>query len=87
MLDAFPWEALAWELSYGFWSTMFQPVGGMDRITEAFDARVRPLIRHDAQVVALSQDDRAVTAVYRDGDGTRLTTTADYCICTIPHRY
>lgn len=84
VFDAFPWQSLAIEHSYGFQSTMFQPVGGMDKIAKAFDARTRSLIRHNAQVVALSQDDRAVTAVYQDKDGARQTTTADYCICTIP---
>ena len=40
---------------------MFQLVGGMDMIGKAFAAEVDDLIRYDAKVVRIQQDDDAST--------------------------
>ena len=71
---------------YEFQSTMFQPVGGMDMIAQAFTRQVGDLIRYDAKVTAIKQDGQGVTVAYEDvkAGGSPQTATADWCICTIP---
>ncbi len=63
---------------------MFQPVGGMDAIARGFEREVGDLITYEAKVVSLEQDDGGVTATWEDGAGERRTSSADYCVCTIP---
>ena len=53
------WRSLANFALYDFQTTMFQPVGGMDMIGEAFASEVGDLIRFNAKVTAIRQDDRA----------------------------
>ena len=67
-------------------TTMFQPVGGMDMIGMAFAREVGDLIRYDAKVVRIQQDDGGVTVTYVDGKAPAVAqlTKADWCICTIP---
>ena len=45
---------------------MFQPVGGMDMIGKAFAREVGDLIRYDAKVTRIAQDDDGVTVTYVD---------------------
>jgi monoamine oxidase len=65
-------------------ATMFQPVGGMDRIPYAF-AKALPagMIQYDAAVTEITTGDKNVTVAYTKG-GSAQTVTADYCICTLP---
>jgi monoamine oxidase len=67
-------------------TALFQPVGGMGRIGEAFGRELGTLIRYNAKVKSIHQDERGVTAVYEDttSPGTTLTAQADWCVCTIP---
>ena len=64
---------------------LFQPVGGMDMIAQAFARETGDLIKYNAKVISLQQDENEVSVVYEDlaKGGTR-TTTADWCVCTIP---
>jgi monoamine oxidase len=80
-------ETLDWQ------ATMFQPIGGMDRIPTAFAARLNsradaPVIRYGAVVTGLRQSDSGVTVTYTDGSGSlqtgNHTVKADYCICAMP---
>ena len=52
-------------------TTMFQPVGGMDMIGKAFATEVDDLIRYDAKVVRIQQDDGGVTVTYVDAKAAR----------------
>ena len=45
---------------------MFQPVGGMDMIGKAFAREVGDLIRYDAKVTQIKQNDGGVTVTYVD---------------------
>ena len=45
---------------------MFQPVGGMDMIGKAFAREVGDLIRYNAKVTRIQQDDSGVTVSYVD---------------------
>ncbi len=47
-------------------TTMFQPVGGMGKIGEAFARELGPLIRYNAKVIDISQDEHGVRATYED---------------------
>jgi monoamine oxidase len=69
-----------------FQTTMFQPVGGMDMIGKAFAREVGDLIRYDAKVVRIAQDDSGVTVTYVDAKtpAAPQVAKADWCICTIP---
>jgi monoamine oxidase len=65
-------------------ATMFQPVGGMDRIPYAF-ARALPgdMIHYECPVTEITTSDKSVTVAYSKG-GMPQTITADFCICTMP---
>ena len=78
----FPWINSIYE----FQETMFQPVGGMGRIGEAFGRELGNLIRYRSRVTRIEQDERGVTAYYEDTarPGTTLNARADWCLCTIP---
>lgn len=80
-----------WEQLFGFYTythepSMFQPVGGMERIGEAFTRECRDLIQFDARVIRIAQNDAGVTVSYEDGgrDNVVREESADWCICTIP---
>ncbi len=66
-------------------ATMFEPVGGMDRIHAGFDRHLRhPAIR-GAEVTRIRHTAGGVAVVYRDKASDVVeTVTADYVICTIP---
>ncbi len=66
--------------------TIFQPVGGMDMIAQAFEREIKDLIRFNAKVTAINQDDNGVTVTYEDtgGQGGTQEAKADWCLCTIP---
>ncbi len=79
------WHALAVGLERDYQTTLFQPVGGMDRIARAFERSVGDLIRYHARVTAIRQDERGVRVAFTDtADGSEHQAVADWCVCTIP---
>jgi monoamine oxidase len=86
ILQSHLWRGLTDSESFEFQPSMFQPVGGMGRIGEAFGHALDGLIRYNAKVTAIHQDERGVTATYEDARHPGRTQTAhgDWCICTIP---
>jgi monoamine oxidase len=64
-------------------ATMFQPIGGMDRIPYGFAKALGDLIQYESPVTEITTGDRSVTIAYTQS-GTPKTCTADYCICTLP---
>ena len=80
------WRYLQNFALHTFQTTMFQPVGGMDMIGKAFAREVGHLIRYDAKVTRIQQDDRGVTVTYTDlkASATPQQAKADWCVCTIP---
>ncbi len=80
------WAAIGAGQGYEFQTTLFQPVGGMGRIGDAFKREVGDLLRFNAKVTAIRQDQKRVTVTYVDSNsgGTPQTASADYCLCTIP---
>ena len=53
LLDADMWAGLLLEESFTQQATMFQPVGGMDRIAAAFAEKVGPIVRLANEVTAI----------------------------------
>jgi monoamine oxidase len=66
-------------------ATMFEPVGGMDRIPAAFHKSIKSPILLDAEVKRIRQTSEKVEIMYRNrGNGKSNQLTADYAVCTIP---
>jgi monoamine oxidase len=88
LLESGLWQSLgaAYDEAYLFQAPLFQPVGGMGRIGEAFGRALDGLIRYRARVRRIHQDDHGVTAHYEDlrQPGPMLQARADWCVCTIP---
>ena len=80
------WSQLSTGNFYEYQQALFQPVGGMDMISKAFAREVGDLIRFNAKVIAIKQDDRGVAVTYEDvaAPGGKQVATADWCLCTIP---
>jgi monoamine oxidase len=86
VLNSHLWRALSSFALYEFQTTMFQPVGGMDMIGKAFAREVGDLIRYNAKVIEVEQNERGVTVAYEDArsSGAIHRAAADWCVCTIP---
>src|SRR3954469_22722171 len=86
ILQSQRWRYLRSFALHEFQTTMFQPVGGMDMIGKAFAREVGDLIRYDAKVTRIQQNDAGVTVSYVDAKtaATPQTAQADWCVCTIP---
>jgi monoamine oxidase len=80
------WQGVASGDTYDMQTALFQPVGGMGRIGEAFGRELGALIRYNAKVTAIAQDASGVSVTYIDRvSGTNAQTVrADWCLCTIP---
>jgi monoamine oxidase len=86
LLASHLWSGIAQGDRFDMQPALFQPVGGMGRIGEAFGRELDSLIRYNAKVIGIRQDAAGVSAAYEDtqAPGTRLTARADWCLCTIP---
>jgi len=85
LLQSGLWSALPMGELYDMQTALFQPVGGMGKIGEAFARELGPLIRYSAKVVEIQQDARGVSATFEDtATHGRQTVQADWCVCTIP---
>lgn len=84
LLDANLWQDMLVEEVFEWQPTMFQPVGGMDRIPFAFASRLDSVIRYGAVVRRIRQSDSGVTVTYSDGSSASQTIEADFCICAMP---
>ncbi|MGC2542002.1 MAG: FAD-dependent oxidoreductase, partial [Candidatus Sulfotelmatobacter sp.] len=66
-------------------ATMFQPVGGMDRIPYAFARSLGKLVRYHSPIAEIRKTTNGVRVLYRDGEsGPVRSLEAPYCICTLP---
>ena len=65
-------------------ATMFQIVGGMDRLAQAFERRLGPDIELGARVTEIRQTPTSVEVLYTDRLGRPQQASAEFCICTIP---
>jgi monoamine oxidase len=84
LLDANLWTGMLVEDAIDWQATMFQPIGGMDRIPTAFASRLDPIIRYGSVVTRIRQSDTGVTVDYQDSSASDQSIAADYCICAMP---
>lgn len=86
LLQSELWRWLADPESVHHQSAIFQPVGGMDMIAQAFAREVGDLITYNAKVISMLQNDNGVTVRYENtqSEGEPVEVTADWCVCTIP---
>jgi monoamine oxidase len=71
------------EYTHELQMTMFQAVGGMDRIATALEKKIAPMIKKGAEVTQIHNVTEGVKITYKDAAGTQ-EMQADLCICTIP---
>ncbi|CAN5287365.1 FAD-dependent oxidoreductase [soil metagenome] len=64
-------------------ATMFQPIGGMDRIPYAFADSLGEIVQYDAPVSEVRNTSKGVQVRYAQG-GKPMKIDADFCICTVP---
>jgi monoamine oxidase len=64
-------------------ATMFQPIGGMDRIPDAFARSLGNVIHYDCSVTEIITGEDSVTIAYSKA-GIPQTMAAEFCICTMP---
>jgi len=80
------WEHRFYQsFEYEWQPTLFQPVGGMDKIVDGFVRKVGRFIQYNTEVLNIETRDNGVTISVRDRKtGRRSNINADYCISNIP---
>jgi monoamine oxidase len=68
---------------YEWQPTLFQPVGGMDKIVDGFVRKIGSLIQYETKVLHIETSSAGVSVVV-ENRGVRSTIKADYCISNIP---
>jgi monoamine oxidase len=68
----------------GMQATLLQPVGGMDRLPEAFRQAISSPILLNAAVEEIANTNEKVHVVFRDAKGETRSLSADYAVVTLP---
>ena len=86
LLQSNLWGFLTSPFDYDLTPSLFQPVGGMDRIAMALYHEVASLVQFGAKVTRIDQNAHGVEVTYVDAKGGAAprTARADWCVCTIP---
>lgn len=85
LLDEDLWNGVLFEDIIDQQATMFQPVGGMDRIPMAFAKALGNLIHHECEVTHIGRRGEGVRIAYtHKPSGAARTLDADYCIVAMP---
>jgi monoamine oxidase len=72
------------DLGYEYQPTMFQPAGGMDRLSDALASRVKDRIVYQAAVRQIRQAESGVSVVYADRHGRSRQIEAAFLVCAMP---
>jgi monoamine oxidase len=83
LLDENFWQGMLFDEQFDMQATMFQPVGGMDRIPYAFAKSLGAIVKYNSPVTEIRKTSTGVAVSYKE-KGTAKTMEADYCICTMP---
>jgi monoamine oxidase len=83
LLDADFWDGMLFEEGFDMQATMFQPVGGMDRIPYAFAKSLGSIIQYESPVTEIRKTAKGVRIGYTHG-GSPKTLEADFCFCAMP---
>lgn len=83
------WRASFYQpVDYLWQATLFQPVGGMDKIVEAFTERITEefdeIIRLEAEVTAITLPEEGGVVVEYLYQGQTHTQMTDYCVSSVP---
>ncbi len=77
------WQGMMFDQAFDMQATMFQPVGGMDRIPYAFAKSLGPIVQYSSPVTEIRKTAKGVRIGYTQ-KGAAKTVEADYCICAMP---
>jgi len=83
LLDASFWPGVMFEEGLDYQATMFQPVGGMDRIPHAFAQKLGKAVKYGCPVKEIRKTPNGVRVAYTEHGATR-SMEASYCICALP---
>ena len=83
LLDGAFWQGILFEERLDMQATMFQPVGGMDRIPYAFAQKLGAAVKFGCPVSEIRKTTTGVRIVYTER-GTPRVLDAWYCISTVP---
>jgi monoamine oxidase len=83
LLDASFWRGIVHEEGLEYQATMFQPVGGMDRIAHAFAQKLGKVVKYGRPVSEIRKTPDGVRIVYSER-GAERSLEASYCVCTMP---
>jgi monoamine oxidase len=78
------WRYLFFEWDYDNQMTQLHPVGGMDRLINAFAERLGPTIRYSAEVRAIQRTSTGLRVLAASAGGAEQAFEGEFCICTIP---
>ena len=83
LLDESFWQGMLFDEQFDMQATMFQPVGGMDRIPYAFAKSLDGIIQYGSPVTEIRKTAKGVRIGYTK-KGSPKTIEADYCLCAMP---
>lgn len=83
LLDENFWQGMLFDEQFDMQATMFQPVGGMDRIPYAFSKSLGSIIHYNSPVTEIRKTAKGVRIGYTEQGATR-SIEADFCICALP---
>ena len=83
LLDENFWQGMLFDEAFDMQATMFQPVGGMDRIPHAFGRALGSVVRYNAPVTEIRRTATGVRVAYTEAGRPR-TLEAAYCLCSVP---
>jgi monoamine oxidase len=83
LLDAAFWPGVTFEEGLDYQATMFQPIGGMDRIPHAFAEKLGKVVKYECPVREIRKTPNGVRIVYVERGHVR-SLEASYCVCTVP---
>jgi monoamine oxidase len=83
LLDESFWQALLFEENFDMQATMFQPVGGMDRIPYAFAKSLGDIVQYESPVTEIRKTSKGVRIAYTQG-GKPKSIDGDFCFCAMP---
>ena len=83
LLDCSFWQGMLFDQQFDMQATMFQPVGGMDRIPYAFAKALGSTVKYNAPVTEIRKTAKGVKIGYKQNGAAKMI-EADYCICAMP---
>jgi monoamine oxidase len=83
LLDASFWDGILFEEQFDMQATMFQPVGGMDRIPYAFAKALGDTVQYNSPVTEIRKTAKGVRIGYTHA-GQSKSIEADFCFCGMP---